>query len=117
MDVWILCKKENGSLTGIGIERDEARCRNLAEDGDYVAIPIHLGRLYSNIIDAGIVGAVNFPSDALRTLIQQAKDALVVINGRLDALENQMQTIITQGQAMNQAIQDLDARVTALEGG
>lgn len=115
MDVWILCKNEGGVLTPIGIGPTEARARDIAADGDFTVIPIHFGREYDNLIDLGIVGTVTFSSTSLKTLVQQAKDAIQEINGRLDTLESQMDTVISQGQTMQQAIDDLDARVTALE--
>ena len=129
-DIWILCKKENNVLTAIGVNDTEAETKNMARDGDYVGIPVTFGKIYDNLINENMVGAVTFSNISLYTLIQQAKNQLEIIDGRLDSLETainngnarldtlegQMQTVITQGQAMNQAIQNLDARVTALEG-
>ena len=106
MDIWIIAKKKNGNLTAIGADLTESAAQDLpGQDGNYVLIPIQLGKEYGNIADEGLVGAVNFPMVSIKTLVQQVKDAIQGANGRLTTLENKQDTIISQGQQMQQVFQ------------
>lgn len=114
--VYILCEQVDNQLTPIGVELSEDAAKEMAGDGEYYIIPIQIGKRYENIIDPGIVYTVQFQNTSLKTMLQQARDTIQTINSRLNTLENQMDTVITQGQALQDAVADLDSRVTALEG-
>lgn len=109
-DIWLLCKKENGELTAVGADVSEQAAKDLARDGDYVAIPVSFGKHYENIVDENMVGAVSFSNVSLYTLMKKAEAQLEVIDGRLDTVEG-------QGQELQDAVDAMEARVTALEAG
>lgn len=115
MKVYILAKKEGPNVTGIGIELDEAKAADMAEDGDHIIIPITIGRLYGNVIDEGIVGVTSFSNISLKTIVNQVKSAIQSVNSRLDGHDTQLSNIISQGQTLNQLVQSIEERVTALE--
>jgi hypothetical protein len=107
-DIWILCEDDGTNLTPVAVGTAEASTRELAGDGNYLLVPINFNRIYPNIIDRGIVGVTGLTNTSLQTLIAAAKT-------RLDAIDVQLNNIITQGQAMNTQILSIDARVTDLE--
>lgn len=115
-NIWLLVKNNSGILTPVGLEDSEARARDLAYDGDFYLIPIQLGKVYDSIVDIGIVGTVSFQNTSIKTIVNAVKNAVQNINNRLDSHDTQLANIISQGQALNQLVQDIDARVTALEG-
>ena len=103
--VYLLTKDD---LTPVGIALSETEAKNMADDGDFYAIPVREGRLYPTLLDIGMVGTVTFNNTSLKTLIQQAKNRLDLIDGKISTIQN-------QGQNLNSSLQDLTDRVTALE--
>ena len=124
VDVWILCDEDEttGELTGIGIASTEAKAKDLASDGLYKVIPITVNQLYSDIISAGIIGAVSYEVGGLQALIELARTAILDlrsdisgVSNRLGTLENQMTAVINQGQQIQTDLSGVSARVYALE--
>ena len=107
--IYILCRQnEDETLTAIGLDISEASAKALADDGDFVVVPIQIGKVYDDIVSAGIVGAVTFENTSIKTLVEQARTAINNLRDDITTLQNQ----VVSG---NTAIQALDVRVTALE--
>jgi len=114
--IYILCRQnEDDSLTGIGVELSEASAKDLADDGDFVVVPVQIGKLYVNIINSGIVGAVTFNNTSLKTLLNTARTAILGLRDDIQTLQSQMSAGTTAIQNINSSIQALDDRITALE--
>ena len=114
--IYILCRQnEDETLTAIGVELSEASAKALADDGDFVVIPIQIGKMYPNIVSAGIVGAVTFNNTSTKTIVEQARAAILSLISDVNTLQGQITTLQNQIAAGSSAIQALGDRVTALE--
>jgi hypothetical protein len=113
--LYILARKENGTLTGIAISLSDDGARAIAADGDYAVIPIVEDRLYTNIISLGITGAIEFQNTALSTYLQQARNAIQNIQGDIAILQGSVNSLQQSGVTIINRLNDLDARVLALE--
>lgn len=114
--IYIICRQEDEVLTGIGLDISESAAKAIADDGDFVVIPIQIGKKYDNIISAGIVGATSFENTGLQTLVNQVKNAILSLRSDIETLQDQMLAGTAAIQNLNQSVVSLDARVTALEG-
>lgn len=93
--IYILVQKSDKKA--IGIFSSEAIARNNAVEGEYLIIPLELDRRYdAGIINEAMMGAFTVKATAtdLTEYVQQIKKAIIGINETLDSL---------------------DARITALE--
>ena len=114
--IYILCRQnEDETLTAIGLDLSEAAAKALADDGDFLVVPIQIGKVYNDIVSAGIVGAVTFNNTSLGTIVSAARSAILGLRDDIQTLHGEITTLqgqISQGSA---AIQSLNNRVTDLE--
>ena len=107
--IYILCRQnQDETLTAIGLDISEVSAKAMADDGDFIVVPIQIGKVYDDIVSAGIVGAVTFENTSIKTIVEQARTAILNLRDDITALQDQVA-------AGNTAIQALDARITALE--
>lgn len=86
-DVWILCEKNGQILTAVAAAPTENQAKDTAGDGDYVLVPVRYGRLYPNLVDESMIGAVAFTNISLYATIKAAKKKLDDLEARIIALE------------------------------
>jgi len=123
MIAWILCERAtDGTLTPIGIFAAEDGAKAAAIDGQYAAIPVEIGSLYSNIVSMGMTGVSLFSKsgeqtrlDVLETKADQILSRLDTITTRLNGIDNDLTSIHGDLDQARSAILDLRSRVEALE--
>jgi len=92
-DIWVLCKKDNKKFTAIGMNTTEQAVKDMAQDGDYLAIPVTLGHLYDNIVDLNMILSVSFSSTSQHTIIQLIETQLQEINANIANVEKRLDTL------------------------
>jgi hypothetical protein len=104
----------------VGIFGSEDAAKQAATDGEYVIVPIEANQVYINMMDETLPGAIIYTAtgfdtriDALENQMANAQTAFQNLRDEFDTFKAQAQTAV---QNLNQAVADLDARVTALEG-
>lgn len=125
--IWVLCEKApDGKLTGVGLAGSEDQARQMVSDGTYVAVPTDLGRIYPDIVDDGLPGAVLFAREGVSTKLQRIEASISKVESDLTSFRDQTNQALTdlrddvnnlQNSAndLQASITDLDGRISALE--
>ena len=117
MVAWILCENNGGALKPVGVFGSEQAGRDGAIDGHYLLIPIDTGQIYDNMISISAPGAVLFEKSGEKTRLTALEDQAVIILAGIDQISARLDTMQANFQTANAALQDLTARVEALEAG
>lgn len=119
MKIWLLCKTDPIKPIGVFLNQDSAK--GAAVDGRYLVLPIEAGETYNDLLDENLPGALYFDREGYEQAVQAVKNALADIRSDISdtntRIDNLQATVTTKLQNINNQLTDLDARVTALEGG
>jgi hypothetical protein len=108
--IYILVEKN--PIKPIGIFSSEAIARGQAVEGEYLIIPVDLDRRYSGgIVSEAMLGAITVKATGT-----ELSEAVALVLGRLDLIDNRLDTIETQISNAGATLADFEARITVLEG-
>lgn len=104
----------------VGVFGTQAAAQQAAIDGEYVIVPIEANRVYTNMIDETLPGAIVFQADGFETRLTALETQADNIQAELDTTQSQAQTKFSQVDSRldghDTTLTDLETRVATLEG-